>query len=333
MDDAIRAWVEETAGGRVVAIEQPAVGGSRELWLVDVEVTNGGTRPLVVRCESGGSFTGTEISPAKEAVVYRALEHTPVPVPRVLGLAPGGAALLMERVPGTGSFDQLDEGERRATLGAFVDALADLHAIDVDTLELPGFARPCTPQEHAVLDLEMWARLADDGVDDLDPLVRYAGAWLRAHAPGAAGRTVLVQGDTGPGNFVSEGGAITGIVDWEFAHLGDPMDDWAWLRYRSRGLGEELAALEARYTERSGIELDEDRVRYYELAVQYRCAVTTSLAVEPRRRCPRPPALLARHRAVRARRRRSAGVPSPACTSSPCCRSSPTRRARSGTSR
>jgi hypothetical protein len=103
---------------------------------------------------------------------------------------------------------------------------------------------------------------------------------LRAHPPRTVGRTALVQGDTGPGNFVADRGVVTGIVDWEFAHLGDPMDDWAWLRYRcppaDRGT---LDALEHRYTERSGIVIDEDRIGYYALAVQYRCAVTTSLAV------------------------------------------------------
>ena len=54
------------------------------LYLVDVERHDGTVVPLVLRCEGGGSFSGTEISPAREAVVYRALDATPVPTPRVL---------------------------------------------------------------------------------------------------------------------------------------------------------------------------------------------------------------------------------------------------------
>ena len=76
MDDTLRSWVEETAGGRITAMTRPPAGGSRELYFVDVERDDGATVSLVLRCEGGGSFSGTEIAPAKEAVVYRALaEH------------------------------------------------------------------------------------------------------------------------------------------------------------------------------------------------------------------------------------------------------------------
>ncbi|MEX1008698.1 MAG: phosphotransferase family protein, partial [Acidimicrobiia bacterium] len=277
MDDTLRAWVEETAGGRITALSRPPAGGSREAYFVDVERADGVVVPLVLRCEGGGSFAGTEISPTKEAVVYRALEHTDVPAPRVVGLAPDGAALLMERVPGSGDFTDLDERTRGETMRSFIDALAALHSLDVDTLTLDGFRRPRGAEDHARLDLEMWARLADDHVADLDPLVRYGGAWLHAHAPDAVERTVLVQGDTGPGNFVFEHGRVTGIVDWEFAHIGDPMDDWAWLDMRMPGA--DLTELQDRYSHATGIAVDHERIRYYRAAVDYRCAVTTSLAV------------------------------------------------------
>ncbi len=277
MDEAIRAWVEETAGGRITTLTRPPVGGSRELYFLDVERADGAVLPLVLRCESGGSFGGTEISPAREAVVYRALEPTDVPVPHVVGLAPGGAALLMERVAGSGDLSELGDAERAETMRDFVDALAALHNLDVDALALDGFRRPRRAEDHARFDLEMWAKLADDGVPHLDPLVRYAGAWLRAHAPSAVARTVLVQGDTGPGNFVFEHGTVTGIVDWEFAHVGDPMDDWAWVDMRMPG--EDLTELHDRYAHATGIAIDRERIRYYRAAVDYRCAVTTSLAV------------------------------------------------------
>ena len=277
MDDALRVWVEDTVGGRVVAAARPAVGGSRELYLVDLERRDGTPVPLVVRCEGGGSFAGTEVSPSKEAVVYRALEHTGVPVPRVLALADDGSALVMERVPGTSDLSDLDPDARAATMGSFVDGLCALHLLAVGDLTLPGFARPTTAEEHARFDLEMWARLAEQGVDELDPLVRYAGAWLWAHAPTSVDRTVLVQGDTGPGNFVFDHATVTGIVDWEFAHLGDPMDDWAWIEMRASP--EEIPGLQERYARATGITVDPDRIAYYRIAVDYRCAITTSLAV------------------------------------------------------
>src|SRR5215211_8103245 len=149
VDDGLRAWVEATTDGRIVGATRAPSGGSRELHFLDVVDGDGRTIPLVLRCEAGGSFTGTEISPAKEAIVYRALEPTDVPVPHLVGLVPDDAALLMERVPGTSDMSTLDADARADVMRSFVDVLAVLHNIDVDTLTLPGFPRPRTPDDHA----------------------------------------------------------------------------------------------------------------------------------------------------------------------------------------
>ena len=277
MDDALIAWVESTTAGRVTQTTRPPSGGSRELYLIDIECDDGTTLELVLRCEAGGSFAGTEISPAKEATVYRALERTDVPVPRVVSLSPGNTALLMERLAGTADMSSLAPGARDSVMEEFVDTLAALHNLDVDKLDLPGFPRPGTPEDHARLEISTWARLADEGIQELDPMVRYSGAWLLAHPPAHVSRTVLVHGDAGPGNFLYDDTGVTGIVDWEFAHLGDPMDDWAWVH--SRADEAELDPLKQRYRRASGIPVDEDQIRYYRAAVDYRCAITTSLAV------------------------------------------------------
>lgn len=278
MNDGIRSWLEATAGGTLASVVRSAQGASREQYFVEVETPRAEPRLMVLRCEAGSSFSGTDFCPAKEAAIYRALETTPVPVPRVVGLAPEGAALLMERVPGTSDLAVLDEAERDATMLSFIDALAVLHTLDVDALPLEQLCKPRCPEDHARLDLETWASLTEQYVASLDPLLGYAAAWLRAHSPSEVARTVLVQGDTGPGNFVFQQGEVTGIVDWELAHVGDPMDDLAWLDYRNR-IGLDRARLHQRYSSRSGIEIDEDSISFYAVAVRYRCAVTTSLAV------------------------------------------------------
>jgi len=56
---------------------------------------------------------------------------------------------------------------------------------------------------------------------------------LRAIAAPTVERTVLCHGDVGPGNFLHDGDRVTALLDWEFAHFGDPMDDLAGWIFRA----------------------------------------------------------------------------------------------------
>ena len=171
--------------------------------------------------------------------------------------------------------------ERTAALFDFVDALAELHAVEVDRLALEGFARPADAADHALLDLALWTSLLGEVGAPPDPEIVYALAWLRRHPPAAVVRTVLVQGDTGPGNFVADGGRVTALVDWEFAHLGDPVDDLAWVEYRlARTPGAPaFDVLTARYEARTGVTVDRAALAYYAVLVQVRCAITTARTI------------------------------------------------------
>jgi aminoglycoside phosphotransferase (APT) family kinase protein len=274
-------WVEHETGATVVRSRRNFGGGSRATWFVDAERA-GEPLPLVVREESGeGVFSGTVLSLARESVVYRALLETAVRIPRLLAATDDGRALLIERVAGTADLARLSHDERKTALFEFVDAVAELHAVDVDTLSLDGFTRPRDAADHALAELDLWTSLAREAGGPADPEIVYALAWLRAHAPEAVERTVLVQGDTGPGNFVAAGGHLTGLVDWEFAHLGDAMDDLAWVEYRLRRTADapSFDALVVHYESRAGRVVDRDAIAYYAVLVQVRCAITTARTI------------------------------------------------------
>ncbi len=213
--------------------------------------------------------------------MYRALRDTAVRAPRLLAATDDGQALLIERAPGTADLWRLTDDERASALFDFMDALAELHAVDVDRLALDGFPRPADAADHALLDLALWTALLDEVGAPPDPEIVYALAWLRRHPPAGVVRTALVQGDTGPGNFVADGGRVTGLVDWEFAHLGDPMDDLAWVEYRlARTPGAPtFDALVTHYESRTGVTVDRAAVAYYAVMVQVRCAITTARTI------------------------------------------------------
>ncbi len=190
------------------------------------------------------------------------------------------SAVLMTRLPGTSDLRKLADRDGPALVEHFMETLAALHRIDVDTLDLPGFERPRGAKDHALQELLLWESIAGEHLPAPDPLLPDSMAWLRAHAPDYVARTVLVQGDTGPGNFLFDGATITGLVDWELSHLGDPMDDIAWLDLRgATGPFADIGARDAAYERASGIPIDARSVAYYRVLVLVRCAVITGVAL------------------------------------------------------
>lgn len=113
------------------------------------------------------------------------------------------------------------------------------------------------------------------------PMTRYALSWLRHHVPEGPMRTALIQGDTGPGNFLAHNGRVTGLVDWEFSHLGDPHDDIAWVRSRARGsaFAGMFDSKLPNYERLSGYAIEPARVAYYNVFVIVRLVVTTAMAI------------------------------------------------------
>ena len=98
-----------------------------------------------------------------------------------------------------------------------------------------------------------------------DPLITYGLDWLRRFAPEQVSRISLLQGDTGPGNFVFDGDRLTAIVDFEWGHLGDPLEDLGNLCVRE--FWTPSGCLDGRCSpatrRQSGIPVDLATVRYY----------------------------------------------------------------------
>lgn len=280
------AWIEHVTGGTVTRFERSASGRSRGTWLVDVSRPSGDALALVLRRDTGdGPLSGTEINLAREAQVYGALAETEVLIPKLWAVSDDGEALLVDRVAGTEDINVLtDAADRERVAASFIAALAALHNLDVDHLEIPALARPVRPEDHALVDLAVWKRVFDHHVRRPAPWVRYAFDWLERRAPATIERTVLCHGDVGPGNFMYEGTEVTSILDWEFAHFGDPMDDLAWLSIRGGQLMQlgNLDDLLGRYTELTGLNVDPDRVRYYQAFVLVRMAVACLVALDGR---------------------------------------------------
>ena len=84
-------------------------------------------------------------------------------------------------------------------------------------------------EDCAAEQLAYWESVIIDDEIHPQPIARAALRWLKRHMPPPAQKLSVVHGDYRTGNFLFNTDAqITGILDWEMCHLGDPLEDLAW---------------------------------------------------------------------------------------------------------
>jgi len=275
LDARLRAFVESHVG-RIMSCSKSAGGASRITWLIEAEERN-----CVLRVDPGdGPVAGTALTLAREATVYRALADTVVRIPELI--AETDSALLMAMAEGYPDLERLDDAARVRIIDDYVDALADLHRID-PTSGFTALDPPASPSAAARQIVALWEGIYRSRVRRPSPLARFTSRWLEQNAPTSAERLVVCHGDVGPGNFMHDGERVTALLDWEFVHVGDPMDDLAWLAFRGHHFGGGLGDFEAqlqRWQARTGFEVDRTRIRYYRILVMYEWLISCLAALD-----------------------------------------------------
>ena len=104
-------------------------------------------------------------------------------------------------------------------------------------------------------------------------------AWLAEHAPAKPDRKVIVHGDAGPGNFMFDRERFTGLIDWEMAHVGDPMEDFAAIYFRTyiRGGGGDITDWYRPCVATTKCNYDPNKIAYFRFAQFWKAAVLTEL--------------------------------------------------------
>ncbi len=115
----------------------------------------------------------------------------------------------------------------RALSESFVDALAALHAVDVDDSGLSGIGKP---EGYVQRQVDGWrARYEKAKTDEVSDMERLS-SWLGDNVPATKGRVTVVHNDFKYDNCVFAEDDVTrivGVLDWELATVGDPMTDLA----------------------------------------------------------------------------------------------------------
>jgi aminoglycoside phosphotransferase (APT) family kinase protein len=274
-DSALFEWVASVTGGRVASTHQVTGGNRYQSWAVDVEGPDAQIQRLYLRYQTPRPPSAEPYTVAREAGIYQAVSGIEsVKAPRLLAVHPDGSAILTERAPGRADFRRLtDPAHRVAVVQEFIAALAGLHKLDAAKLGLPDYTSKLTIADAVQRELDTWrAMYAETG--RTDPLIDLALSWLQTNLPQPTERPVLAHGDAGPGNFLFENGHMTALLDWELAHLGDPMEDLAWFSMRCvmepvPDFGRRIAE----YEKLSGRPIDKPRVLYHRVLVSTRVVI------------------------------------------------------------
>lgn len=215
-------------------IEQIPGGASRETYRLRILV-NGEPRGVILRRDPPSSLIDTER--ALEYHTYEAAWHAGIPVPEPLLLEEDPLVLerpfsLMAEVTGCESAianlaEPRFEAARSIIASRKWTLLGELARRNIDELGVTRFME--TPSHPAERELEYWAGVIHADALTRQPVAEAAIRWLRRHLPKPSGQLCLVHGDFRSGNFLyNEAGEIPALLDWEMAHIGDPLEDLAW---------------------------------------------------------------------------------------------------------
>ncbi|MEY2425680.1 MAG: hypothetical protein QOI61_1252 [Actinomycetota bacterium] len=239
-------------------------GASRETWSFTAD-----GRALILRKDPPASGVG---GLAHEADLLRGAASVGVPVPDVIAHGDGADGIgapyiVMNHIDGETIARRILRDDEFAAARPLMarqcgEILAAIHTIPLD---------------------------AAPGLSDDDPLEKYASVykmfgqphptfdlalkWLRERRPETTRRTV-VHGDFRNGNLIVGPEGIRSVLDWELAHVGDPIEDLGWLCANAWRFGGELPVggfgtyddLVAGYESASGVTVDRAALNWWEAA-------------------------------------------------------------------
>ncbi len=228
-------------------LDAPADLAARPIGEGHSNVTFALSTGVVVRRPPRGPLPPSAHDVLREARLLRALEPTPVRVPKVLAVCEdpgviGAPFYVMEQVSGEVITESMPEPldnptERARVADELVDALVELHSVDWSAIGLDGFGKPTGYLERQ---LRRFTGLWEHNRTRELPEVEQVGSWLVANMPQSPSATI-VHGDYRLGNTMFAPGAparLTAIFDWEMATIGDPLADLGYMMIHWRQAGD-----------------------------------------------------------------------------------------------
>ena len=215
-------------------------GASQETWSFDIRHAGGSLGAILRRSPKGYGAAPTRAAGLDaEARLMQLAHDAGLPSPKVLHvLKPDddlGTGFIMIRVEGETIARKILRDEQFAGARPMLARQLGRVAAGIHNLprgELPRLREMSATKEIGELEREYrsfnWPR----------PVFDLALRWLRDHDPGPSAEVTLVHGDFRHGNLIIGPDGVRAVLDWELAHLGDPMEDLGWICVNSWRFGE-----------------------------------------------------------------------------------------------
>jgi aminoglycoside phosphotransferase (APT) family kinase protein len=282
-------------GIHVIKLRRFAVGYSWITYGFSIAAPGiGGITDLILRLgPSYGLFA--PYSAAPEFLSLKAIEGGGVPAPKAYfwsddATIMGAPFCITELVRGDapipwGAAGNMADELRQTLASQFIDAVAALHNTEWQNSGLAELGTDVTVANAAGLQIQEWEHHYRRWALRAYPMFELALQWAKENRP-LAPRVSIIHGDYRLGNFLAVGDRITAILDWELVHLGDPHEDLAWIclpQYRGgTNLMSRLVTREnlyARYQAKTGLAINEQTMKFYEIFSLIKLAATHMAAV------------------------------------------------------
>lgn len=291
-EQQLEAWLDANIDGAKGPYTYSLIAGGRSNLTFHVTDSNG--TQMVLRRPPMGHVLATAHDMQREHRIMSAVGTTNVPVPRTLGVCAdpevnGAPFYVMSFVAGVvldspEKGNLLPENLRTKASEHLIDVLADLHAVDVDSVGLGDLAKRDGYVERQV---KRWStQWANSKTREL-PAIEEVAERLARRIPAQQG-VAIAHGDYRFGNCLTdvETGRITAVLDWELCTLGDPLADLGYVGIYWTDPGMPLTRtndpsglpgfcsfdhLVERYATRTGRDVSE--IGYYRAFASFRLAV------------------------------------------------------------
>jgi aminoglycoside phosphotransferase (APT) family kinase protein len=219
---------------RVTRLERMIGGAIQENWALDAAVSGGawsGAQEWVLRTDAAARVA-MSLKRSEEFQILQVAHAAGLSAPRPLWFCSdmavtGREFFVMQRLPGVASGHRVTRDaslipDRARLARELAVNLARLHAIKPPQPKL-SFLRTLLARDEIAL-----CRGFLDRIPEPHPVLEWGLRWCEVNAPEQE-ETTFIHRDYRTGNYLVDHGRLAGVLDWEFAAFGNPLEDVGWI--------------------------------------------------------------------------------------------------------